>query len=106
MNRIEAYHAANARAERTKAAFLGSLSAAKARIAPARLKNDVRQKVAHTMMGGAAGAAARVQERPFAFGAAAGALTIFLARKPLAALFRRLYVKFTSQTDNPETDDV
>lgn len=105
MNRVEAYHAAHARAERAKAAFLESLSGTKARITPARLKSDARQKVTETVMNGAAGAAARVRERPVAFGAAAGALIIFLARKPLAALFRLLYVKLTSQRDNPETDD-
>jgi len=51
-------------------------------------------------------AAAKAHQRPIAVGAAATAFGLFLARRPLAALFQRLYVRFKdTQTDNSENDD-
>lgn len=106
MSRTEDYRAASVRADQARSAFLGSITAAKARIAPARLKADTKRKIIETAMNGTANTAARIQERPIAVGAAAGAFLIFLTRKPLAALFRRLYVHIKSPgPENSETDD-
>lgn len=107
MSRLENYRAANIRANEAKSAFLASLGVAKSRIAPSHLKADAKRKITEAVMDGGANAAAQIQARPIAFGAAASALLIFLMRKPLAALFRRLYVhRKPPDTGNSETEDV
>ncbi|HAF42691.1 MAG TPA: hypothetical protein DCG90_13150 [Sphingobium sp.] len=101
-----AYRAASARAEEQRARLAQSAQAAATRIAPARLKRDAVSKLTSTALDGAAYAAAKVQQRPVAIGAAAAAFGLFLARRPLAALFGRLYVRFRNKdTDLSENDD-
>lgn len=106
MNREDAYRAASAQAEARKSAFLSSAQAARARVAPARLKQDARDKATETLLDGAAYAAAKVQQRPTATAAAVAALGIYLMRRPLGALFRRIYVRISNRTEETsETDD-
>ena len=101
MSLEERYAQATAEAAHKKAAFLCSTAAVKARVSPARLKQDAKQKVAVGMSNGSAYVAAKVQERPVAAGAAASALLLYMFRRPLWALFRRTYVRITNHT--PET---
>ncbi|WP_022682681.1 hypothetical protein [Sphingobium bisphenolivorans] len=103
MSQEELYRQASVRADERKAAFLSAAQVAKARVAPARLKQDVRAKVSGTVQNGAASAVAKVQERPFAAAAAGGALGIYLFRRPLWALLHRLYVRARNST--PETSE-
>jgi hypothetical protein len=106
MNQEAAYRDACTRADEQRARLAASAQAAKARIAPARLKQDAKNKVTATALDAAAYAAAKVQQRPVAIGAAAAAFGLFLARRPLAALFGRLYVRFRNRdTDLSEIDD-
>ena len=106
MNALERYRQAEARAEQKKAQFLSSASAAKARISPARLKQDIKQKAVDSFSNGRDYVSAKVQERPVAAGAAAAALMIYLFRRPLSALFRRTYVRITNRhPERAETDN-
>ena len=107
MSPEEQYRQARAQAEQRKAAFLSSATAAKARVAPARLKEDARHKLGDSLTDGKAYVEAKFHERPIAMSAAAGALALYLFRKPLWALFKPVYVRITNRTpDNiTETDD-
>ncbi len=106
MTREDAYRDAVARADARRAALVSSALAARARIAPARLKQDAKARAMATVMDGAAYAAAKVQQRPAATAAAAGALALYLLRRPLAALFRRIYVRTGNRTEETsETDN-
>lgn len=111
MSPEEQYRQASAQAERRKAELLSSAAAVKARIAPGRLKQDVRQKAAESLAEGGAYIAAKVTQRPVAVGAAAGALLLYVFRRPLSALFGRIYVRLTDRpplkhrTETSETDD-
>lgn len=97
------YRAACADVAAKKLRLHSSLQDARARIAPARLKQDAKNKAAATLMDGAAYGAAKIQQRPIAFGAAATAFGLFLARRPIAALLGRLYVKL--KNSQSESDD-
>jgi hypothetical protein len=103
MSRLARYRASILLADERRARFLQSAQAAKQRIAPARLRSDVKDGVGHAVNDAGARLAAKVRERPVATGAAGAALAAWLARRPLAALFRRLYVRLSNR--NPETDD-
>lgn len=106
MSRERAYREAMARATIARAQMLASAQAARARIAPARLKQDVKTKISDVALDGVANLAAQAQQRPVAVGAAAGAFILFLARKPLTALFQRLFVRFRNPNpDYSEIDD-
>ena len=106
MNLETRYREACDRADAARDRFRLTSEQAKARVAPARLKQDVKDKVNDAVLNGVAQAAAKAHQRPVAVGAAAAAFGLFLARRPLAALFRRLYVRFQdTQTDNSENDD-
>lgn len=106
MNLTERYRQAEARADERRAQFLASASAAKARIAPAQLKQDAKQKAADSLANGRDYITAKVQERPIAAGAAAAALVIYLFRRPLSALFKRTYVWVTNRhPERAETDN-
>ena len=89
-----AYRAAVANADAQRTRLVDSAQAAKARISPARLKQDAKDKVAATALDGVAYVGAKVQQRPIAVTAAVGALGLFMARRPITALLRRLYVRF------------
>lgn len=106
MNLETAYRDAAAHADLARARLSGSVQAAKARITPGRLKQDAIDKASGVVLDGIAIGAAKAQQRPVAIGAAAGALALFLFRRPLAALFGRLYVRISNPNpDNSETDD-
>jgi hypothetical protein len=106
MNATERYRQAEAQAEQKKAQFLSSASTAKERIAPARLKEDLKQKAADSLSNGRVYVTEKVQERPVAAGAAAAALVLYLFRRPLSALFRRTYVQITNRhPKRAETDN-
>ncbi|MEQ6333085.1 hypothetical protein [Sphingobium sp. MK2] len=105
MSRELAYREACIRADQARAQLQASASEAKARIAPARLAQDAKTKATGAILDVVAKGAAKAQQRPIAVGAAATAFTLFLARRPLAALFRRLYVRLRSTpTQLPEND--
>lgn len=88
-----AYRAACERARERRAALTDSAHAVKARVAPARLRADLREKVVqgahnmvHTVQVGA-------RKRPVAAGAAGIALIAWFGRRPLWTLLRRLFVE-------------
>lgn len=106
MSPEQRYRQASAQAEERKATFLSSAAVAKARLTPARLTRDAKEKASETLSNGKAYLTAKVQERPVAVGAAAGALVLYLFRRPLSALFRRMVVRITNRSpDTSETDD-
>ncbi|MCI4589974.1 hypothetical protein MOK15_07695 [Sphingobium sp. BYY-5] len=105
MNQETAYREACARAEEQRARLIDSTQAAVARVAPDRLKQDAIGKAKASALQGVAFVTAKMQKRPVAIGAAATAFGLFLMRRPLAALFSRLYVRFRNrQTDLTEID--
>ena len=104
-----AFREACARADLARAQMKISAAQAKARIAPALLIQDAKDKAIDGVSGAVSGAvalgAAKAQQRPVAVGAAATAFALFLARRPITALFQRLYVRFrNTSTDMPEND--
>lgn len=106
MNRKIAYRAACARTRDARERLLTSVQAARNRVAPARLRQDAAAGVVGAAMDGAAYAAAKARQRPIATGGAIAALLLYLARRPLAALFGRLYVRIRPpQTEVSETDN-
>ena len=106
MSLEEQYARATSQAEQRRAVFLSSAATAKARISPARLKQDVKNKAQNGLRDGSAKAKATVQEHPFAVGAAATALTLYFFRRPVSALLRRVYVRLTNRKPElSETDD-
>jgi hypothetical protein len=106
MSREYLYREAAARSDQKKAAFLSSALAAKARVTPARLKQDAKDKATGTLLDGAAYTAAKVRQRPAATAAAAGALLLYVMRRPLGRLFGRIYVRIRNRTPEiSETDD-
>ena len=105
MKREEAYRDAVLRADARRAALIASAHAARARVTPARLKQDARDKATETLMDGAAYAAAKVRQRPAATAAATGALALYLLRRPIAALFRRIYVRIGNRTEETSETD-
>lgn len=101
----EQFRQASAEAERRKSAFLSSVAAAKARLSPARLKQDAKHKMSDGLYNSGSRAMATVSEHPVATGAAAGAVVLYLFRRPAWALFHRLYVRITNRTpDRSEKD--
>ncbi|WP_030540516.1 hypothetical protein [Sphingobium sp. DC-2] len=106
MTAEERYRLATVEAERKKAAFLSSAAEAKARVSPARIKQDVKQKAGESLHNASAQAMAKANEHPVATAAGAGAFVLYLFRRPLAALFRRTYVRLSNRTpDQSEKDD-
>lgn len=106
MNLESRYRAACDRADAARGRLHLTAEEAKARITPARLKQDAKDRMSGAVRGSIAQVAANVQQRPVAIGAAATAFGLFLFRRPLAALFGRLYVRFrNTDPDISETDD-
>ncbi|BAV64156.1 hypothetical protein [Sphingobium cloacae] len=99
MSHETAYRAAVEQAEEKKARFFLSAQAAKARVAPARLKQDAKDQLTSFAMDGVV----KVRQHPVAAGAGLAAFTLYLARRPLAALFRRLHVRLRNR--NTENED-
>ncbi|MFD2428420.1 hypothetical protein ACFSUK_09985 [Sphingobium scionense] len=105
MSRELAYRAATERAAHLRSQAFLSLADAKARIAPYRLKADVEAKVTATALNGVAYVGAKVRRR-VATGAAATGIVLFLFRRPLTALFGRLFVRLRNRnTEISEIDD-
>ena len=101
-----AYREAVARAEATRERFRQSAQDAKARIAPARLKQDLKAKATGAVHNGVSQVTEKARKNPIAVGAAGTALLLFLARRPVTALFRRLYVRLmNARTHEVETDN-
>ena len=106
MSAIERYHQATVRAEQKKVQFLSSVSAAKERVKPGRLKQDIKEKAANGIHNGRLYVTDKVRQQPVAVGATAAAFLIYLFRRPISALFKKTYVRITNR--NPElaeTDD-
>lgn len=103
MTRPTHYQEATARAQERKAVLLSSLSEAKTRLAPGRLLDDVRGRMIGSITAIPSQAVEKARQRPIAVGAAAGALLIYLLRRPLWTLFGRLYVRVRNR--NRETDN-
>lgn len=93
MNLETHYHEACGRADAARSRLAVTAQEAKGRVAPARLTQDLKNKVSGAINGGVADVVSKVQQRPVATGAAATAFVLFLAREPLTALFRRLHVR-------------
>lgn len=102
MTRLEAYRAACARAIVARTRLNDSAAVARARLTPARLKQDARDYAVQTMTDAGHRAARWVRAHPIAVGAATAAFIVYLARRPLAALFGRLHVRW--KTRNSEND--
>ena len=106
MTRKIAYREACARADAARNQLLASATIAKDRVTPARLKQDVTARMWGAVKGSTVNAVAAAQQRPVAIGAALTGFALYLARRPLAALFGRLYVRISNtQPDISETDD-
>ena len=106
MSPEERYARAASVAARRKAEFQSSAAAAKNRLTPARLKQDVRKKAAAKLNEAKSSVAKKAQERPVAVGAAATAFALYLFRRPISALFRRIYVRMTNpKPEESEIDD-
>lgn len=88
----EHYLQAEERARIAHARFLGALSVARARVAPARLKADVQAKLSEAASEAASRTRATAARHPFAIGALIAAFTAWLFRRPLGALSRHLFV--------------
>jgi hypothetical protein len=100
------YREACERADAARGRLTLSADAAKDRITPARMKQDLKDKSSDAVKNGIARLGAKARQRPVAIGAAVAAFGLFLARRPLTALFGRLYVRLkNASTDNLETDD-
>lgn len=96
------YQQATVRVQARKTALLSSLYEARERLAPGRLLVDAKGKIIGSISAIPSQAVIKVRERPVAFGAAASAFTIYLFRRPLAALLGRVYVRLKDR--NRETD--
>ncbi|MBH1992709.1 MAG: hypothetical protein I8H86_07460 [Sphingomonadaceae bacterium] len=106
MTRKIAYREACARADAARNQLLASATIAKDRVTPARLKQDAVDKAWGAIKDSAANAVNAAQQRPVAIGAALAGFALYLARRPLAALFGRLYVRISNTPpDLSETDD-
>lgn len=106
MRQEQAYRDAVVRADSARARLRDSAEAAKARISPARLKQDVKDKAKGAALDVVAKGAAQARERPYAIGGAVAAFGLYLARRPLLNLFRRLYVRLAETSpEHSETDD-
>lgn len=101
-----AYRAACDRADAARRQLQNSANRAKERLSPAALKQDAKDGISGAVRNVATNLTAKARQRPVATGAAAGAFLLYLGRRPLAALFRRLYVRLhDSQTQESETQD-
>ena len=106
MSREQAYREASERAALLRNTALLSLADARARIAPDRLKADAEAKLVATALDGIAYVGAKVRQRPVATGAAATGIFLFFFRRPLTALFGRLFVRLRNRnTEISEIDD-
>jgi hypothetical protein len=106
MTEQTSYQAAIARAEAAKARFHRSAQEAKARIAPARLKQDVKAKIGGAAKNSVARVGDKARKNPVAVGAAGAAILLLFARRPVTALFRRLYVRLkNARSHELETDN-
>ncbi|MDX3899440.1 MAG: hypothetical protein QHC40_02840 [Sphingobium sp.] len=102
MSEDMAYRAACERARARRAALTDSAHAAAARIAPARLREDLREKVVQGAHNTVHKLQAGARKRPVAAGAAGIALIAWFARRPLWTLLRRLFV---DESDEELRDD-
>ncbi|MBB3980979.1 hypothetical protein GGR44_000610 [Sphingobium fontiphilum] len=102
MNRQESYRAACARAIAARTRLNDSVAVARVRLTPARLKRDARDQAVQTVTDAGHRAVRSVRAHPVATAAAATAFIAYLARRPLAALFGRLHVRW--KTRNSEND--
>ncbi|HEX7782103.1 MAG TPA: hypothetical protein VF509_04795 [Sphingobium sp.] len=75
-----------------RARFLGSLDIAKSRLSASRLKARAQALVVEALQDSGKQARSAVVRHPFALGAFLTAVIAFIFRRPLTALFKRLYV--------------
>ncbi len=106
MTDTQSYRDACAKAQIAKDRLAASADEAKARIAPARLKQDVVGKIKASACSMLSNTKAKAREHSVATSAAGGAFLLFLARRPLWALLRRSYVRVrTAYSRDTETDN-
>lgn len=105
MNLESRYRAACDRADAAKGRLHLTAEEARARITPARLRQDAKDRAGAAVSNSIAQVAAKARQRPVAIGAAATAFGLFVFRRPLAALFGRLYVRFKNRPELSETDN-
>lgn len=100
------YQLACRRADEARARFSRTAQEAKASVSPARLKHNIAGKTKNALQDSVAVVGDTVRQRPVAASAAATAFVLFLVRRPLAALFGRLYVRWTNPNHQySESDD-
>lgn len=87
------YRAACDRADAARQQLVDSANRVKERLSPAALKQDAKDGIVDAARNAATNLTAKARQRPVATGAAAGAFLLYLCRRPLAALFGRLYVR-------------
>ncbi|MEJ7935647.1 hypothetical protein WG907_15460 [Sphingobium sp. AN558] len=93
MSEHQNYRQASFRADQRKAILLSSLGDAKARLAPARLMADAKDKVIGAVTAIPNIGVEKARQRPLAVGSAVGAFLIYLFRRPLGTFFNRQYVR-------------
>jgi hypothetical protein len=89
---IEEYRKASLEADLARARFLGTLDVAKSRLSASRLKARAQALVVEALQDSGKQARSAVVRHPFALGTALAAIIALIFRRPLAALFKRLYV--------------
>jgi hypothetical protein len=100
MSGKETYAQACIRARAARARLHDSLSATGARITPARLKADLRDKTVQGVVEAGRNVQAAVRSRPLAASAAGIAFIAYLARRPLGTLFHRLFVRIRDRRED------
>jgi hypothetical protein len=92
MSEMDEYRKATVEAELARARFLSTLDTAKHRLSASRLKARAQAAVVEALQDSGKQARSAVVRHPFALGTAVAAILAFLFRRPLTALFKRLYV--------------
>lgn len=108
MTAEDQYRASARDAEAKKARFLGDVQIAKARLSPARLTQDVKDKASAAFNDASTRAQDGIRQHPVAAGAAAVGVAAYILRRPLAALSERavLYARDNwPHSSSPETID-
>ena len=89
---MEDYRKASAEADLARARFLGTLDIAKSRLSASRLKARAQTLVVEALQDSGKQARSAVVRHPVALAATLTAIIALIFRRPLTALFKRLYV--------------
>jgi hypothetical protein len=89
---MEEYRKASAEADLARARFLGTLDIAKNRLSASRLKARTQAMIVEALQDSGKQARSAVVRHPFALATALTTIIALIFRRPLTALFKRLYV--------------